>query len=154
MMKDKTKRRIKAGGFFLCLLYLMALVYFLFFSEELGRAAAGRTYSYNLKPFKEILRFWNNRESLGMLAVVLNLAGNVMAFMPFGAILPVLSRHARGAFQITMLSLEFSFLIECFQLMLRVGSFDVDDMILNTLGGFLGYLVFAVCDKMRRKHYG
>ena len=28
------------------------------------------------------------------------------------------------------------------------------DMILNTLGGFLGYLVFAVCDKMRRKHYG
>lgn len=83
MMKDKTKRRIKAGGFFLFLLYLMALVYFLFFSEELGRAAAGRTYSYNLKPFKEILRFWNNRESLGMLAVVLNLAGNVMAFMPF-----------------------------------------------------------------------
>ena len=132
----------------------MALVYFLFFSEEIGRAAAGRTYSYNLKPFKEILRFWNNRESLGMLAVVLNLAGNVMAFMPFGAILPVLSRPARGAFQITMLSLEFSFLIECFQLMLRVGSFDVDDMILNTLGGFLGYLVFAVCDKMRRKHYG
>ena len=122
--------------------------------RELGRAAAGRTYSYNLKPFKEILRFWNNRESLGMLAVVLNLAGNVMAFMPFGAILPVLSRPARGAFQITMLSLEFSFLIECFQLMLRVGSFDVDDMILNTLGGFLGYLVFAVCDKMRRKHYG
>ena len=154
MMKDKTKRRIKAGGFVLFLLYLMALVYFLFFSEELGRAAAGRTYSYNLKPFKEILRFWNNRESLGMLAVVLNLAGNVMAFMPFGAILPVLSRPARGAFQITMLSLEFSFLIECFQLMLRVGSFDVDDMILNTLGGFLGYLVFAVCDKMRRKHYG
>ena len=153
MMKDKTKRRIKAGGFFLFLLYLMALVYFLFFSEELGRAA-GRTYSYNLKPFKEILRFWNNRESLGMLAVVLNLAGNVMAFMPFGAILPVLSRPARGAFQITMLSLEFSFLIECFQLMLRVGSVDVDDMILNTLGGFLGYLVFAVCDKMRRKHYG
>ena len=154
MMKDKTKRRIKAGGFFLFLLYLMALVYFLFFSEELGRAAAGRTYSYNLKPFKEILRFWNNRESLGMLAVVLKLAGNVMAVMPFGAILPVLSRPARGAFQITMLSLEFSFLIECFQLMLRVGSFDVDDMILNTLGGFLGYLVFAVCDKMRRKHYG
>ena len=154
MMKDKTKRRIKAGGFFLFLLYLMALVYFLFFSEELGRAAAGRTYSYNLKPFKEILRFWNNRESLGMLAVVLNLAGNVVAFMPFGAILPVLSRPARGAFQITMLSLEFSLVIECFQLMLRVGSGDVDDMILNTLGGFLGYLVFTVCDKMRRKHYG
>ena len=145
---------IRRCGIVLFVIYVLLLIYFLFFSEELGRAAAGRTYSYNLKPFKEILRFWNNRESLGMLAVVLNLAGNVMAFMPFGAILPVLSRPARGAFQITMLSLEFSFLIECFQLMLRVGSFDVDDMILNTLGGFLGYLVFAVCDKMRRKHYG
>ena len=94
------------------------------------------------------------RHTYGWQITIMNLAGNVVAFMPFGAILPVLSRPARGAFQITMLSLEFSFLIECFQLMLRVGSFDVDDMILNTLGGFLGYLVFAVCDKMRRKHYG
>ena len=32
--------------------------------------------------------------------------------------------------------------------------FDVDDIILNTLGGMLGYGVFAVCNRLRRKIYG
>ncbi len=40
----------------------------------------------------------------------------------------------------TLISFEFSLLIECIQLVSKVGSFDVDDMILNTLGGSLGYL--------------
>lgn len=153
-MKQETKKKIKAAGFVLFFLYLMALAYFLFFAEALGRSAEGRAYAYNLEPFKEILRFWNNRKTLGTLAVVLNLAGNVVAFMPFGAILPVINRHTRGFFHIGLLSLELSFIMECLQLIFRVGSFDVDDLILNTLGGVLGFLAFRICDSIRRKIYG
>ncbi|MDO5423886.1 MAG: VanZ family protein [Eubacteriales bacterium] len=153
-MNAKTKKRIRAAGTVLFLLYLMALGYFLFFAEGFGRAAEGRQYSYNLEPLKEIRRFWNNRATLGNTAVFLNLAGNVLAFLPFGAILPVISRYTRGLFRIGLLSLEFSFLMECFQLIFRVGSFDVDDLILNTIGGILGYLIFAICDMIRRKLYG
>lgn len=43
-------------------------------------------------------------------------------------------------------------LVECFQLVTRVGSFDVDDMLLNTLGGVIGYIVFAICNMIRRWH--
>ena len=41
-----------------------------------------------------------------------------------------------------------------FQLLTKVGCFDVDDMILNTLGAALGYGIYAVCDRIRRKING
>ena len=79
-------------GVILFFLYLAVLTYFLFFSEKYGRTAE-REFSYNLTPFLEIRRFWNYREFLGLKAVFINLAGNVLAFVPFGAILPVISRR-------------------------------------------------------------
>ena len=132
-------------GVILFFLYLAVLTYFLFFSEKYGRTAE-REFSYNLTPFLEIRRFWNYREFLGLKAVFINLAGNVLAFVPFGAILPVISRRMRG--------FSFSLLVECTQLVTRVGTFDVDDLMLNTLGAVLGYLFFALCDRIRRHIYG
>lgn len=153
-MKKETKRKVQTAGMLLFILYLVLLTYFLFFSESFGRTYEQRRYSYNLKPFKEIARFWNSRESLGFAAAFINIAGNILCFVPFGAILPVLNRPARKFPVILFLSFEFSLLVECTQLILRVGSFDVDDLILNTLGGLLGYLAFAACDRIRRKKYG
>ena len=44
-----------------------------------------------------------------------------------------------------------SLAIELIQLVSKVGSFDVDDLMLNTLGGVLGYLTF-VLQKMCQFH--
>jgi len=33
-----------------------------------------------------------------------------------------------------------------------VGCFDVDDILLNTIGGVLGYIVFVVCNLLRRRN--
>lgn len=52
---------------------------------------------------------------------------------------------------VTLISFEFSLLIECIQLVSKVGSFDVDDMFLNTLGGSLGYLCFWVARKWKKR---
>jgi len=153
-MEDHIKRKIKIAGNILFLLYLVVLIYLLFFAEKYGRTFTGREYSYNLVPFKEIKRFWFNRDILGPVAVFTNLAGNVLAFVPFGVVLPVINRHMRGFFQITILSLEFSLMVETIQLIFKVGSFDVDDMFLNTLGGMIGYFIFAACNRLRRKIYG
>lgn len=113
-----------------------------------------REYRYNLVPFLEIRRFWKHREILGAEAVLTNLAGNVLAFLPFGSMLPVISRKARSIFRITLFSFEFSFFVECTQLITKVGTFDVDDLMLNTLGGVIGYLMFVMCNRMRRHLYG
>ena len=44
--------------------------------------------------------------------------------------------------------------METVQLIAKVGCFDVDDLILNTLGAAIGYMLFAVCNYLRRKRYG
>ena len=54
--------------------------------------------------------------------------------------------------QIILSGFSISLTVEVIQLITRVGCFDVDDMILNTLGAALGYGIYAVCDKIRRKH--
>ena len=153
-MKIETKRRIRICGAFLFFCYLLALTYFLFFSEGFGRASAGREYAYNLHPFREIRRFWVYREKLGMFAVICNLAGNVAGFIPFGMILPVIWRKTDSFFRIMLLGFEFSLCVEIIQLVWKVGSFDVDDLILNTLGSVIGYLLFSLCNVVRRKIYG
>lgn len=131
--------------------YLLLLSYFLFFAEIMGRTNLTRTYHYNLVPFLEIKRFIIYRKKLGMTAVVVNLIGNIAAFLPFGFFLPFLSQKNRSFAYVTLISFEFSLLIECIQLVSKVGSFDVDDMILNTLGGSLGYLCFWVVRKWKKR---
>lgn len=134
---------------------VLLLTYFLFFSEEYGRVAAEeRVYRYNLIPFIEIRRFWIYREQLGVFAVVTNLLGNVIGFIPYGFILPVIARKCRSGFFIILSGFGISLLVETIQLITKVGCFDVDDLILNTLGAALGYLAFAVCNYLRRKCYG
>ena len=98
--------------------------------------------SYNLRPFQEILRCLRYWDILGAEYVILNLAGNVIGFMPFGMLLPVFARSVRRGWKVGILSFEISAVVEISQLIFRVGSFDVDDMILNTLGGLLGYFLF------------
>ena len=153
-MKNETKKRIRICGAFLFFCYLLALTYFLFFAEGYGRAAEGREYAYNLQPFREIRRFWIYREKLGLFAVFCNLAGNVIGFIPFGKILPVIWRKTGTFFRIMLLGFEFSLCVEIIQLVWKVGSFDVDDLILNTLGSVIGYLLFSLCNVVRRKIYG
>ena len=152
-MKSQTKKRIRAVSWILFIIYVMLLAYFLFFSEAYGRMDfATREYRYNLEPFREIKRFWQYRDQLGMVSF-LNLAGNVIGFIPFGFILPVLSRKRPGAVLVTLAGFSFSLWVECMQLILKVGSFDVDDLLLNTIGVVIGCIFFHICNGLRRLIY-
>ena len=141
-------------AFIAVLAYFVVLFYFLFFSEELGRTYSERTYHYNLVPFHEIRRFIVYRHTLGWKAVVLNLFGNVLAFVPFGFFLPVHSVRCRKFWCTVLYSFELSLSVEVLQLICKVGSFDVDDLLLNTVGGCLGFLVYMAVIHFWRKQYG
>ena len=153
-MKDSTKRKIRFLSVLLFILYVLLLVYFLFFSEEYGRVTAEeRVYRYNLVPFVEIRRFWIYREQLGTFAVFSNIFGNVIGFLPFGFILPVIFRRMNSGFLICVSGVILSLTVEVLQLVTKVGCFDVDDMILNTLGATLGYVLFFVCNHIVTVHW-
>ena len=149
-MKD---RQVDDGtyvvGWCMFIVYLLSLAYFLFFAEATGRTFTERTYQYNLIPFHEIRRFLTYRRQLGFAAVTLNLVGNVLAFVPFGLFLPLLVRRVRSMGKTLLLGFEFSLLVEIVQLFSKVGSFDVDDILLNTTGVLIGYLLF---DRIRAMH--
>lgn len=131
-------------GIVLFLIYLACLSYFLFFAEALGRGDS-EEYHYNLVLFREIRRFWNYRDLLGWRAFFLNTFGNVLAFLPFGFFLPVVIRRRIGLPVSLLTGFLFSLTIEMTQLVTMIGSFDVDDIFLNTIGAGLGYVLFSFC---------
>lgn len=128
----------------LLILYFLILIYFMFFSKKLGRIINLNTYRYNIIPFREILRFYMYREKLGFKVFLLNILGNILAFMPFGFLVPSLSNKKYGCNKIFIFALFISTFLEILQLLLTVGSFDIDDIILNSFGAILGYSLFRV----------
>lgn len=141
-MDRKLKSKIRNIGWCMFLLYIVLLVYCLFFSERYGRTA-GEGYRYNLVLFAEIKRFFKYRHRLSAESFLLNMFGNIVGFMPFGFFVPLL-RNKASLWKTVCLSFELTLAIETTQLLFRVGIFDVDDLFLNTLGGLLGYLCYAV----------
>ena len=115
----------------------------------MGRTTRGDEYHYNLQPLFEIKRIWRSSHILGMKYVILNFAGNVIAFIPFGYLLPKMVKKKPRLFHTVLFSFEFSLLVELTQLISRTGSFDVDDILLNTVGGILGYVCFYVIQHRR-----
>lgn len=150
-MKAKTKKRVRALGKVLFVLYILFIFYFLLLSDWYGRSGEMQEYHYNLVLFKEIKRFWIYRDQLGMRSVIYNLLGNVAVFVPFGFFMPMASKY-RSFLVTAFYGFGISFCVEVFQLITRVGSFDVDDLLLNTIGGILGYILFVICNTVRRRH--
>lgn len=148
----KTNRRVRFWGRVLFLAYMFLALYFMFFSETLDRTMVSDSYRYNLTLFKEIKRFWEMRYSYGWGVTLINLLGNVVCFMPFGFLLPTISksRVIKNIISVTFFTMLFSVFIETAQLVTKVGAFDVDDILLNTIGGMAGYILMKLT--RLRKH--
>ena len=89
-----------------------------------------------------------------MKAFFIYIVGNVLCFVPFGFILPIISRRGKHWYNTFLLSFLFSLGIETVQLVFKVGSFDVDDMFLNTVGGITGYLLVMIVTGIERLRHG
>jgi glycopeptide antibiotics resistance protein len=75
---------------------------------------------------------------------VKQVGGNILLGAPFGVLLPLLSRRAAGLVRVTVLTVLTMTLVEVAQATLVPGrAFDVDDVILNTTGAVLLYLVLG-----------
>ncbi|GGP15522.1 VanZ family protein [Oceanobacillus neutriphilus] len=76
---------------------------------------------------------------------ITNLVGNIVIFIPFGFFILLLSKSkVNSLVVVAALSLCLSLCLECLQVIFAIGSFDVDDLVLNTFGGLLGYCVFKL----------
>jgi hypothetical protein len=93
----------------------------------------------NLIPFRTILDDLTG-DGRGFLV---NFCGNLVGFMPIGALLPLVTRDRLGLRACLAASFTFSMLIESSQFALGTRIADVDDLILNTVGGGLGFALLT-----------
>lgn len=93
----------------------------------------------NFIPFKSILPYLLGDR--GLLGAVLNLGGNIGLFVPIGFMVPFLRPKISWP-GIGFLAFISGFSIELTQALFRLGIFDVDDLLLNSLGVLLGYALF------------
>ncbi|MFC5901430.1 VanZ family protein [Streptomyces zhihengii] len=75
---------------------------------------------------------------------VKQLGGNIALGVPFGVLLPVLAPRARGLLRVAVLTSLVMICVELVQGSLITGrAFDIDDVILNTSGALIGYLLLG-----------
>ena len=125
------------------LIYLISIIYILC----LFHVVTFQDINYgesNFVPFKEIFRY-----SLGSPKFIKNILGNIMLFVPYGFLASYLLKNKKFSV-IMILTIIASLTIETVQYYIgRV--FDIDDIILNLLGGILGFLIYIGIDAIRSK---
>ena len=117
---------------FVFMIYVLCLFYVVTF-QDVGWSSS------NFVPFKEMFRY-----SIGSRLFIKNVLGNIIMFIPYGFFASYYL-DLKKPISIILLSLLVSSSIETTQLVIgRV--FDIDDIILNILGGIIGFCLYRSLD--------
>ena len=79
---------------------------------------------------------------LSIRIAVINLLGNIIAFIPLGLFLSLLFKKYVKIKNAFWVSFTLSMLIEVVQLVFSIGYCDIDDVILNVFGSLLGVVLY------------
>lgn len=104
----------------------------------------GSGYSYNIVPFDTIKNYIYQFHHYNLDIVVKNLLGNIVLFIPIGIIAPLLNKRLLKVIPLLSFTVVLIVGVELAQMLLRVGSFDIDDVILNTLGALIGLILTRI----------
>ena len=124
------------------IIYLLVLVGFVFSNARTVSSAITNNiyhYNWNFIPFKSMIEMLNS--PLGVTFGLYNIIGNFLMLTPLSILLPLINDKFKKTkiFLISIVSLTL--FIEIVQFLINVGSFDIDDIILNIGGAFLLYLL-------------
>lgn len=106
--------------------------------------------SFNIIPFKTIFEYTKAISNSGFKYFILNIGGNIIAFMPFAFFLPKLIKKENKLLVFTITIALLSLIIELTQFITLSGVCDIDDIILNTIGAVI---LFEVLNIPRVKHF-
>lgn len=112
---------------------------------------AKQHWSYNLMPFHTITLFLRCllppfQPHLVQMGLV-NLLGNVLLFVPLGFFPPLIFPKLNRLWKVLLSALVLMAIVELMQMLLLVGTFDVDDLILNLTGTSAGYVLGKLNEK-------
>jgi len=154
------KRKTKLSRTFLFLaltVYIGIVIAITLFPIPINVYYPSSSIRYNIIPFNSILTEISQAQRPGFWWVYMRgVIGNILMFVPLGLMLPLLSEKMKKPLRAIITILICSALIELTQLVMGFclgnfyRAFDVDDIILNTVGGVLGYLTFLLGSRAAR----
>lgn len=127
--------------------YVFMLVDLFFRFNVMFEAGRTITRSYNLVPFRTIWEYISGNNQVSQSFVVSNILGNIVVFIPCGLYLQVIQRR-RGFLKSLLILVALSVAIESIQYIFGLGASDIDDVLLNTCGGVIGVLLYALLRKI------
>lgn len=123
---------------------------------QLGEPVQWSDTTINFIPFHFVKDYTQliEMDSFYLKVAVKNLLGNVVLFVPFGFLVPIVYEKFQSAKNVVWLSAVCSGLIELIQLVemnfgLAFRMTDIDDIILNVLGSIIGYYLYRICSLRR-----
>lgn len=123
-------------------LYTLLILFFMFFAFD-RTSSLSSEFTFMLVPSYPPLSFPQPTFSW------LFDFGNVVAFIPFGMLIPYLWRWSYARFFVVFVLAIAA--LETLQGLTRLGSFDIDDIISNTLGASIGYAAWRFGFRSGRK---
>lgn len=124
--------------------YLISIIYIWLLFEILTMTELSNSGGINITPFSEILRY-----EFGTKLFNYNVLGNILIFIPFGYLIGVYV-NPKKIWPVIVTTLITSSVVEFVQL--KIGrSFDIDDIILNVVGGIVGYLLYIGLSAINRR---
>lgn len=136
----------------LFIMYLIMLLYITLFAwnygASLGPAGPGGR-NYNIIPFRSIYRI--GVFSPTWVDPIRILLGNIIMFIPLGFFIPIIWKRKRSLIKVVFLGFFLSLCIELSQFLFTHRVANIDDVILNTLGTWIGVCVFLVMNKLKRR---
>lgn len=129
-------------------LKMLIYIIYCFLLFKLVTTTDFESYSNNFMPFKEIMRY-----KITSVLFYRNVVGNILLFLPFGFLITDMIHDKTSKinfFISTFMVFITSLSIEIIQM--HIGrSFDIDDIILNVVGGILGFIIFYIINKIKNK---
>lgn len=134
-------------------IYIVTAIWLLFFFPftHASRLNPSAQRFVNLIPFETTSEYfynaWKYRNEAQIRELLMNVGGNILLFVPLGVIVYVLKRKKRYWYTPLIYGFLISLVVETTQILTNVGNFDVDDVMLNTLGCLLGFLLWRQVHK-------
>lgn len=131
--------------------YVLPVIFALYIMAVYHVTGAGTIYEAVTVRFED-LKYHVNLIPFSRQINVMGYLLNIVMFLPLGFLVPLIWKRMGNISYIVLTGLAFSLLIELSQLLSSRGT-DIDDLILNTFGAVLGFLLYKVWDKLTKSKY-
>ena len=141
-VKGYTKKSPSKVSSTVCGITLSLNCSFIFIMTLFGRKIR-ENHRFDLKPFGSYYYAFTE----GNMEILLQIFINIAMYIPFGFLLPCCFKLFEKYWNIIYVAIGSSVIIELIQVVFKIGLFEVDDIISNTLGSVIGFLIYILYNK-------